>query len=111
MASWPTRSLVSASATRSSVTVPPTTGRSIRPGVPVRSRQRRARRRPRLRRRNVRSQVMAPEDKDKSEVKKTELQDELRSAGESTTGTKDELVERVEDLSKRHVPDVFVAQV
>jgi hypothetical protein len=45
------------------------------------------------------------------EPTKTELQETLRDAGESTSGTKEELEERVEDLSRRHVPDMYVAQV
>ena len=42
---------------------------------------------------------------------KAELQEELKDAGLPATGTKAELEERVEDLSRVHRPDVFVARV
>lgn len=45
------------------------------------------------------------------EKTKAELEAELKAAGKPTTGTKDELEERVEDLSKEHRPDRFVAQI
>ncbi len=47
----------------------------------------------------------------KNDKTKAELQDELEAAGQPTTGTKAELEDRVEDLSRAHVPDQFIAQV
>jgi len=47
-----------------------------------------------------------PEDKTKAE-----LEAELKDAGKPITGTKGELVERVEALDKEHRPDVYVATV
>lgn len=45
------------------------------------------------------------------EKTKAELQEELAAADKPVTGTKDELLERVEDLSKEHRPDTFIARV
>lgn len=45
------------------------------------------------------------------EKTKEELAAELASAGKPVSGTKAELEERVEDLSRENRPDVFVARV
>lgn len=49
---------------------------------------------------------MAVEDKTKEELK-----DVLAEAEKPTTGTKDELVERVVALDREHRPDVFIATI
>lgn len=46
-----------------------------------------------------------------AEKTKEELEAELKAAGKPTTGTKAALEERVEDLSREHRPDVYVARV
>lgn len=51
---------------------------------------------------------MADTDEDKT---KAELQETLAKAQKPTSGAKAELEERVEDLSREHRPDVFVARV
>lgn len=48
---------------------------------------------------------------DPKEKTKEELKAELEAADKPVSGTKDELVERVEDLSREHRPDVFVVNL
>jgi hypothetical protein len=43
--------------------------------------------------------------------KKDELQQELKDAGSSTSGTKAELLERVKQLDKVHRPDTYAVQI
>lgn len=52
-----------------------------------------------------------PEAKEPAQQTKAELQKELETAGLPSEGKKDELVERVENLDKVHVPDTYVAQI